>query len=199
MENPLEYETIVVRDDNTVLYKGNGYSVPITFCQPGDEVGLTEEEGKLIIFDTTNRIVAKHRVSTRRRVSVKNNNHYRDYSENIPDLYRRVLGLLNNTSNAERFLVSVRQNCCRHIRDELYAIEKVARQYPLPMVERAIDLCLQENIYKAVYLKNWLKSKSDNGSNVKEQAIVSSIEIFVELRDLDYYEKFINGGKKDDK
>lgn len=189
--------TSLVRDGNIILFKGNSYSVPISLCKSGDRVGLRETEGMLLIFDlSTKRIVAKHVVSNKQGVLVRNNNHYRNYSEKIPDLYTRVLALLNNTPAAERFLASLRQNHSRHIRDHLYAIEKAVRQYSPQVVESAINYCLQQNVYKAVFLKDRLAIDNDNGCNDDPVKVHSGMQVLVESRNIEYYEKILNGGKK---
>lgn len=110
MVEAAEIETGIVREDNTVSYRRNFYSVPITNCQPGDEVGLTENAGILSITKlNSQKTVAKHRVSRGQGKLVRNNNHYRDYREKIPAIYNRVLALLTNTPDAVKFLVSIKK------------------------------------------------------------------------------------------
>ncbi|MQL52210.1 hypothetical protein GFC01_07975 [Desulfofundulus thermobenzoicus] len=69
----------VVRKDNTILYKGNRYSVPIGTYEPGLELVVEEAAAAGILtirHPQTGSVVARHKISLEKgqdHVKVKNN------------------------------------------------------------------------------------------------------------------------------
>ena len=53
----------MVRKDNTVLYKGNRYSVPLGTYQPKATLKVTEQDGRLILSDLdSGKPLAEHKL-----------------------------------------------------------------------------------------------------------------------------------------
>jgi hypothetical protein len=68
-----------------ISYYGNKYSVPSIYQQR--TVLIRESMGSLLVSDLyTKSIIAKHPVSQEKNQIIKNNNHYRDFTQDLKDL-----------------------------------------------------------------------------------------------------------------
>ena len=67
-----------VRKDNTVLYNGNRYSVPVGTYTHQKEVCLETEGSILKIYTTTSDLICEHTISESKGLLIKNRSHERD-------------------------------------------------------------------------------------------------------------------------
>jgi transposase len=157
-KEPSAIVTRDVRKDNTIWYCGNRYTVPVGTYQPGRELEVREEDGKLVISEiTTGEIVATHKVSLGKGTLIRNNNHLRDNNSKINELYEKALGLLGGTPEAIDFLNIIHREKGRYVRDQFNLMIQVAQKYPLSTVEEAISYCLERKIYSAVDCREVVK------------------------------------------
>jgi transposase len=147
---PDDIVTIGVRKDNTIWYKSNRYTVPIGTYKPDLSLELRVDDSFLTLFDMTGAIVASHEISPEKGKLVRNNNHLRDNSQSIDDLYEKVLGLLGNSEDAAVFLKALRHEKPRYARDQFKLMEDAAGKYPAAIVGQAISYCLNLNLFSAV-------------------------------------------------
>ncbi|PHJ39783.1 hypothetical protein P378_01380 [Desulforamulus profundi] len=148
---PKDILTRSVRKDNTILYKSNRYSVPLGTYKPGLELELKVQDDSIILYHlNSNQVVAKHKISLKRRSLEQNNNHRRDNSQKINELYEKTLEVLGGTEKAVEFLKTIRKEKSRYVRDQFGLITQVARDYPQSIVDQAIAYCLEQNLYSAV-------------------------------------------------
>lgn len=147
---PDDIVTRGVRKDNTVLYQSNRYTVPTGTYKPGLRLELRVDDGFLTLFDMTGAIVASHRISPEKGKLIRNNNHLRDTSQGIDELYGKVLGLLGSSETAAVFLNALRHEKPRYVRDQFKLMEDVAGKYTATIVGQAIDYCLNLKLYSAV-------------------------------------------------
>jgi len=107
---PKDIVTRAVRKDNTILYKSNRYSVPVGTYKPGLELELILKDDCIILYHLfTDQIVAKHKISPGKGVLIQNNNHLRDNSKKIDELYETTLKNLGGSNNTANFLKAIRQ------------------------------------------------------------------------------------------
>lgn len=148
---PKDIVTRVVRKDNTILFKGNRYSVPVGTYKPGLELELRIQDGGIILYHLfTEEIVAKHKISPGKGALVQNNNHLRDNNQKINDLYEKTLDALGGTTLAAKLLKAIRREKSRYVRDQFGLMGQVARNYPQPVIAKAIAYCIEQNLYSAV-------------------------------------------------
>ncbi len=103
--------TTSVRKDNTIIYKGNRYTVPIgTYQGPQTLVSLhfPSPETLQIMIMETGELVAPHVLSLEKGKLIRNNNHLRDRSQTINRLMEEVVVLFKNT-DATLFLAGIRE------------------------------------------------------------------------------------------
>lgn len=148
---PKDILTRVVRKDNTILYKGNRYSVPIGTYKSGLELVIEEAAGILTIrHPQTDSVVARHKISLERGALIQNTHHLRDNTKTIDELFATTLKLLGGSNSAATFLEIIRREKGRYVREQFGLMQKLAQQYAQDLVARAIDYCLTYQLYSAV-------------------------------------------------
>ena len=148
---PEDILSATVRKDNTILYKGNRYSLPLGTYQPGRKIRLDLQEEQLSLFDSeTNLQLAQHHLSQGKGLLIKNSNHRRDNTLVIDKLQARTMDILGKTANAEQFLTAIRKEKRRYARDQFQLLASVAETYSAEIVQKAIDECLRLKLISAV-------------------------------------------------
>jgi len=83
-----------------ISYNGNKYSVPFRYQQRN--VLIRESMGILLVMDLiTNNVIAKHPVSQEKNQIIKNNNHYRDFTQDLKDLISEAKSTLHNYNEGD--------------------------------------------------------------------------------------------------
>lgn len=144
--------TTSVRKDNTIVYKGNRYTVPLgTYQGPQTLVSLhfPSPETLQIIVMETGEIVAPHALSLGKGKLIRNNNHLRDRSQKINQLTEEVVALLKNT-DATLFLAGIREAKPRYVRDQLELIRCNLAENRQETIDQALVFCLKNRLYSAV-------------------------------------------------
>ena len=112
---------------------------------------VIEQGGTLILKDIdSGQEVAEHQLCVQKGQLIQNNNHLRDHSVKIAELYERTLALLGGSEEAAAFLTSIRQEKPRYIRDQFKLLQKLVAVYPQKAVDEALIYCLERDIYSAV-------------------------------------------------
>ncbi len=146
-----EIVTRTVRKDNTVLYKGNRYSVPLGTYWPEMVLKVTEQDGHLILRDlSSDKLLAEHKLCAQKGQLIQNSNHRRDHSARIEELFEETLALLATTEQAVAFLTGIRKEKPRYVRDQFKLMQKVAAEHSQEAVDEAIVYCLERKLYSAV-------------------------------------------------
>ncbi|WP_370516698.1 hypothetical protein [Sporomusa sp. KB1] len=110
IKQPAAIITRQVRKDNTVLFEGNRYSVPVGTFKPGIEVEIKNQGNSRSIWDIEGEtLIATHVLSKDKGKLIQNTNHRRDHSQRIDELYQKVLGILGNTEAAATLLDAIRK------------------------------------------------------------------------------------------
>jgi len=144
-------DTIVtrrVRKDDTILYKGNFYTVPSGYTS--HKVKIKEREGVLLISDFTDHMLAQHPVS---QILLNDVTKIADWQESI-------LHLLHNTEDAKRFLALIRTKKSLFVREQFSLMERLATQYESSILVKAIRYCLENGLNSAVDCRNSVKDLS---------------------------------------
>ncbi|WP_107935754.1 IS21 family transposase [Ureibacillus chungkukjangi] len=145
--------TRVVRKDNTILYAGNRYSVPLgTYDDKGKSVGLKIQDDTLTIYDwETGEVLAQHAICHEKGKLIQNTNHKRDRSKGIQALMQQVAGRFPEPDQATLFLKEIYQRKQRYMRDQLQKIQEVMNKANphSGVIGQALAYCLTYQLYSA--------------------------------------------------
>lgn len=183
-----------VRKDNTVIYKGNRYSLPLGTYRPGREVEANEQDGSLTL-SLSGQIIATHKISLGRGQLIQNRNHVRDHSGSVDELLARVVELMDNSPEVLTFLTAVRQDKPRYIRDQLTLLERVIRDYPKDVVQKAILYCAERQLLSTTHCKDAAEylSMAEAPSKVAGTELPAQYRIPSEVRSIIIYANILGG------
>ena len=168
-QNPLE--SYKVRKDNTVLFKSNFYGLPLgTYTGPETIAWLKQTPGKeLVIYNSSNTELARHKIHTGRGKLITNNNFKRDYSVGIDQLISELSSFFENPLVAQEFFNHMRKTNPRYIRDQLRLVKKITNTYPMELVNSTLDFCKEHSIFRATDFKSvLLKLQAQSKNSIKE-------------------------------
>lgn len=140
-----------VRKDNTISYKGNFYRVPTGTYKPPRTTVWTElaDDNRLIIYNTNNNKIASHKIYCGKGKTIGGNNYKRDFSSGIDQLINELCGEFANPDQAKKYLLQIRHDKPRYIRDHLQYIKKLMVIFNMEVMNQAMDFCIENKIYKA--------------------------------------------------
>ncbi len=138
------------RKDNTVNFKGNFYSLPMGTYKGSDTlIYLIPENDDLIIRNSEQQEIARHKISQLKGKLVFNNNHYRNQSIALDELIKQIADKFSDTIKATAYLENLRKQKPRYARDQVEAIEVAFNKYSKDQCDQALDYCTENNIQKA--------------------------------------------------
>ena len=171
--------TRTVRKDNTVLYNGNRYSVPVGTYTHQKEVRLEIEGTTLKVFTTTSDPICEHTISESKGLLIKNRSHERDTESPVNGLKEKLKEKLGH--RADEYIDKLIFTMI-----DLYSAEEVLN---------AIRFCERNRLYSASLIKDFLESKAPI-QKTEQAEILQSIPIDnpvyhtqVAKRSLDIYAK----------
>jgi len=148
-----EYKPYMVRKDNTISYKSNFYTLPLGTYQGADtQVLLHEKDDEVLLFDKNIHLLTTHKLCPGRGITIRNSDHTRDKSQSIAVLKTEVITLMQNTTKAALFMELLERHKSRYLRDNLLLLKKGFADLEPEFIAKAIDFCLENNIYNAKHL-----------------------------------------------
>lgn len=143
---------VSVRKNNTVVYKGNRYSMPLgTYKEPKSfvQLDLSELDTLKIINPQTKEVIARHTICKDKGKLVKNNNHGRDKSRKINELINQMVAQYHELPLFQNFLDGIHVAKPRYVRDQLQIIQNKLQSVQKPVIEEALLFCLKNKLYSA--------------------------------------------------
>lgn len=200
INQPEEIVTRQVRKDNTIWFNGNRYTLPLGTYNPEKEVVIKENQGLLRIFDLeTGEQLAIHRITLEKGKLISNNNHKRDHSAKIAELFKNTLANLGGSETAGAFLKGIRKEKPRYIRDQYDLINRTIANYDAETISQALSHCVERRIFSAVefaialdYVAQTKESKT-SGSILDTSAIPPAYRIKTEVRNISEYAAIYGG------
>ncbi len=188
LNHPEEIVTVQVRKDNTVLYLGNRYTVPIGTYSPKRELKRKIDQDQLCFYDLkTGELVAEHRLSNAKGELIRNSNHLRDHRKKIEELFQLTLFQLGGSIQAETFLTEIRKLKPRYVRDQFKLIQQLIDSHGQKLVLEAISYCLERCLYSAVDCRDvalWLSEQADDEPQLPVSGYLSDwLQVKAEKRD----------------
>ena len=140
-----------VRKDNTISFKGNFYRVPAGTYKPPRTTVRTEvtDDNRLIIYNTGNDKIASHKIYSGKGKTIGGNNYKRDFSSGIDQMIDELSGQFTNPDQVKEYLLKIRHDKPRYIRDQLQHIKKLTGIFNMEVMNQAMDFCIENKIYKA--------------------------------------------------
>jgi len=145
--------TYRVRKDNTVLIKGNRYSVPIgTYQGPDTNVRVvkTDNNKYIILALEKDTELARHDIPKNKGNLIQNNDHKRKKSKKIPVLMKEIILSFQDKDNALEFLNRIHADKPRYIRDQLLLIQTSITDRSDKNISQALEFCIKNNLFSAV-------------------------------------------------
>jgi len=145
-----EYILYIVRPDNSISYKSCFYSLPQgTYKKPCTNVIVKEDNGFVVICDTVNKEICRHKKSTIAGKKVINTDHKRDKTKRINDFIEDLAKCFENTQDATLYLKEIKRYKPRYIRDQIILIKDAFEKYGEGIMNKALAYCKDNQIYSA--------------------------------------------------
>jgi len=194
-----EIITRTVRKDNTIVYEGNRYTLPLGSFNRLKEVSLEIKKENLYISDVFgDELVAKHPLCKEKGKLVRNNNHLRDNEAKISELLNQLVAKFQEQDKARFFLESIRKDKPRYARDQYKLIKNTLKEHSQKAITEAMDYCLHYDLMSAVDFRDAV-----NHFETKEPEKIPSpapgtvkpvIQYTAEKRSIEEYTKKLLGG-----
>lgn len=156
-----EKYTYTVRQDNSILYKGNYYSVPQgTYKGKGSTVLVMVQDDQVIIKDQENNPVCFHKLCLDKGKKITNTDHKRDKTKSIENLLLETAMRFPDYDLAKKYLNGIRTRKNRYARDQLNAIKQAILPMAPETVLITLKYCMDNAIYNATDFISVLKSKT---------------------------------------
>ena len=198
--------TYQVRKDNTVLIKGNRYTVPKgTYNGPNTNVKIRyTDDNELVILELdTDKKLGQFKVPMDKGNLVKNNDHKRDKSQKIPALINQTCDKFSDPEKARIFIEFIHSEKPRYIRDQVLLIQKAIKDAPFEVMDKALDFCLKNRLYRATDFQDAINhyQKENRGTydsfEIKipslTQEELEKIKVTPKIRDMLEYIKALGG------
>jgi transposase len=163
MKVPKEIVTRTVRKDNTIMHRGNRYTVPYGTYHPGCELKLEEAGQTIRLFNQqSGELVAEHVVAFEKGKLIQNSNHLRDHRVKVEQLFEKTLSILGDRPAVRAMLEGIRREKPRYVREQCLILEKLAALFPAEIVSEALKYCLERKLYCAadcLDVAGWLEQE----------------------------------------
>lgn len=144
-----------VRKDNTVLYKGNRYSVPTGTYQGPDTKVLIKVGPELIqISDMNKNQLASFNLEHGKGKLFVNNHHRRDKTFKIDTLEKELILCFSNQGLAASFTDRIRKRFPRYARDQFLQIRKTIQTQDQKLVDQTLARCLDLQLFSCGEFKD---------------------------------------------
>ena len=148
-----ELATYNVRKDNTVVYRGNFYTLPLsTYQGRKTTILLSEAEGQLNLYAMDKTLLATHALSNGKGELVRNSDHTRDKSNSWAQNHQQVYLLLGSDEKAALYLELLKKDKHRYYNDNLRAIIKGTKDMPAEFIRLSLTFCLENSLYNGAVI-----------------------------------------------
>lgn len=148
-----------VRKDNTISFRSNFYRVPVGTYKPPCTTVWTEvtDNDQLIIYDADNKKIASHKIYPGKGKTIGSRNYGRDFSSGIDQLIDDLSSRFTNADQTKEYLIQIRHDKPRYIRDQLQHIKKLTGMYDMQIMSQAMVFCIENKIYRATDMESVVK------------------------------------------
>jgi hypothetical protein len=115
------------------------------------------DDNRLIIYDSGNNKIASHELYPGKGKTIGGSNYKRDFSSGIDQLIEELSCRFNNPDQTREYLLKIRHDKPRYIRDQLQHIKKLAGIYDMQVMNQAMVFCIENKIYRATDMESVAK------------------------------------------
>jgi len=191
-----------VRKDNTVPYKGNFYRVPLGTYKPPKTTVWTEvtDDNRLIIYGAEKNKIASHMLHSGKGKTIGSRNYNRDFSLRIDQLIDELSAQFSDPGQVKDYLLKIRDDKPRYVRDQLHHIKKLTGIYSTQVMNRTMDFCVENQIYKATDLESVAKkihAQDSQETTITQPIVINTInqsahKIIPNKSDISDYQSLMN-------
>ncbi|MEN8250626.1 MAG: IS21 family transposase [Bacteroidota bacterium] len=148
-----------------ISWQSNKYSIPMRW-QRGQVTVSVSSDNELCIHDPkTGQKIASHVLHQGKGQIIKNNDHYRDKSQQISDLEQSIQQTLGKTTG-QRLCLAIKNNDVRHYKDQLQGLkQQTDRLNKLP--KNQLEHLLKKDTLKVSYILDYLNAWENNPQRVQ--------------------------------
>ena len=175
-----------------ISYCGNKYSVPFKYQQR--TVLIRESLNTLIVMDlSTKSIIAKHSVSQEKNQIIKNNNHYRDFTQDLKDLISDAKMALHNYNEGDILVDNLVSDNPKIPRDQVRGLMRlhknnqdldwnliISNSLQLMQIRASKVEEIINELKRISLLKEIEKTTAENNNNkIKTSSIQRSLDVYL--------------------
>ena len=191
-----------VRKDNTIIYKNNFYRVPLGTYKHPKTIVRTEvtDDNHLIIYNTDNNKIASHKIYPGKGKTIGGSNYKRDFSSGIDQMIDELSSRFKDPVKVKEYLLNVRNDKPRYVRDQLQHIKKLTGSFDMKIMNRAMEFCIENKIYRATDLESVAKnifSQESQEATTQQPLVIrtlnqTSYKIVPNKSDISDYQSLMN-------
>ena len=167
-----------VRKDNTISYKGNFYTLPLSTYQGSDtSVMLKVENETVYLYASDKTLLTTHKVCNERGCTIRNTDHRRDKSQSLEVLKTEVTQLFGDIPSYPLFIEQLTAQKRRYLRDNLQLLKTRAVGIEPLFLEKAVHFCVESSMFNAnTLIQTALHYQKES------QAVTSSVMPYIEIK-----------------
>jgi len=128
-----------VDKEGLLHYAGNKYSAPMKYQRK--EVGVKEVHKILEIYDISeNKKIAEHKIPASKGNIVKNNNHYRDYEQELKDKIKLAKSRFSNFAKGNELIDRIKNDNPKIARMQIRGLLKLRKKYSDKIWHKALEI-----------------------------------------------------------
>lgn len=155
-----------VRQDNTIAYQGNFYSVPQGTFKKDAMVMIWLKDEELHICDVQRKFLCKHPLALSKGNKVVNTDHKRDKSKKLKLLLIETAALFTNPLLATQYFEMIRQVKGRYLRDQVQFIRETIKGRNKNLVNLVLEKCVQERYLSAVSFSELITMQEEQDKSI---------------------------------
>lgn len=141
-----------VRQDNTILYLSNRYSVPLGTYGSVKTVCLAITGDTMQVMDAAGTTLATHRIHRGKGRLIKSDSHRRDTGTRIRELLAKTVSLLGD--EFREYLTSMCEEKPRYVKEQLDLVVRLCEAYGRERVLEAMHYCRSLELFSANDLRD---------------------------------------------
>lgn len=178
-------ELRIVRQDNTILYGTNFYTLPKgTYKGRGTEVYVEEKDGILHIYDTeSGKTICDHTIWEGSGKTIWNQNHLRSTDISLDQYISSTISKYPEVKSLSKWkdgLISKKGR--RYLRDNFLIIERYAWQYSATVLEETCCKCIEMHVFNAKIMMEVAEAIRIQRKEEKRQKLVNLSEFEAHLK-----------------
>jgi len=139
-----------VRKDNTISFRSNFYTLPVsTYKGPETVILVKENKEELWLYTPEKELLAVHQLCLGKGMTIRNNDHLRDKSQTILTLKEEILCMMPDKEKSEWYIEMISREKPRYFRDSMLLLKKHIPHLEKNSLVQSLDFCMENSLYNA--------------------------------------------------